>query len=120
MSADLEAKSVVDQTGEKENVTENVLPIRTEPLGIGRAVVPTSPKAYQDAQQLMAQGGQLYPSIMGAPIQAYASLGDVGEQQRALMYNHPIGEPAHRGFESGTTLGVPHGRPKQERGQECH
>jgi hypothetical protein len=41
-------------------------------------------QAYQDAQQLMAQGGQLYPSIMGAPIQAYASLGDVGEQQRAL------------------------------------
>ena len=41
-------------------------------------------QAYQDAQQLMAQGGQLYPSIMGAPIQAYASLGDVSEQQRAL------------------------------------
>ena len=40
--------------------------------------------AYQDAQQLQAQGGQLYPSIMGAPIQAYASLGDVGEQQRQL------------------------------------
>ena len=54
MSAELEAKSVVDQTGEKENVTENVLPIRTEPLGIGRAVVPTSPKAYQDAQQVVA------------------------------------------------------------------
>ena len=35
MSGDLEAKSVVDQTGEKENVTENVLPIRTEPLGSG-------------------------------------------------------------------------------------
>jgi len=40
--------------------------------------------AYQDAQQLQAQGGQLYPSIMGAPIQAYGSLGDVGEQQRQL------------------------------------
>lgn len=40
--------------------------------------------AYQDAQQLQAQAGQLYPSIMGAPIQAYASLGDVGEQQRQL------------------------------------
>ena len=40
--------------------------------------------AYQDAQQLQAQGGQLYSSIMGAPIQAYSSLGDVGEQQRQL------------------------------------
>ena len=40
--------------------------------------------AYQDAQQLQAQAGQLYPSIFGAPIQAYASLGDVGEQQRQL------------------------------------
>lgn len=40
--------------------------------------------AYQDAQQLQAQGGNLYPSMMGAPISAYAGLGDVGEQQRAL------------------------------------
>jgi hypothetical protein len=40
--------------------------------------------AYQDAQQLQAQAGNLYPSMMGAPISAYAGLGDVGEQQRAL------------------------------------
>lgn len=40
--------------------------------------------AYQDAQQLQAQGGNLYPSMMGAPIAAYAGLGDVGEQQRQL------------------------------------
>lgn len=40
--------------------------------------------AYQDAQQLQAQAGQLYPSIMGAPIGAFGSLGDVGEQQRQL------------------------------------
>ena len=40
--------------------------------------------AYQDAQQLQAQAGNLYPSMMGAPISAYAGLGEVGEQQRML------------------------------------
>ena len=47
--------NVVD-VGEKENMDENgnPLPIRTEPLGIGRAVVPMSPKAYQDAPQVIS------------------------------------------------------------------
>jgi hypothetical protein len=40
--------------------------------------------AYQDAQQLQAQGGNMYPSMMGAPISAYAGLNEMGEQQRML------------------------------------
>ena len=41
--------------------------------------------AYESAQDRAVNYGQLYPSMMAAPLSMYESLGDVGAQQRAMQ-----------------------------------
>ena len=41
--------------------------------------------AYQSAQDRAVNYGQLYPSIMAAPLATYGALGDVGAEQRAMQ-----------------------------------
>ena len=41
--------------------------------------------AYTAAQERIPQFGNLYPSIMGAPMEMYGAVGGVGEQQRAMQ-----------------------------------
>ena len=41
--------------------------------------------AYSAAQERVPQFANLYPSIMGAPMEMYGALGGVGEQQRAMQ-----------------------------------
>ena len=41
--------------------------------------------AYQAAQDRATQWGQMYPSIMAAPVSTYGALADVGSQQRAMQ-----------------------------------
>ena len=41
--------------------------------------------AYQAAQDRAVNYGQLYPSIMAAPLATYGALGDVGAEQRAMQ-----------------------------------
>ena len=40
--------------------------------------------AYTQAQNRALQSGQLYPSIMAAPLNMYGAMGDVGAQKRAM------------------------------------
>ena len=40
--------------------------------------------AYTQAQNRALQSGQLYPSIMAAPLNMYGAMGDVGAQRRAM------------------------------------
>jgi len=40
--------------------------------------------AYGKAQDRAVQSGQMYPSIMGAPMGLYGAMGDVGAQRRAM------------------------------------
>ena len=40
--------------------------------------------AYTQAQNRALQSGQLYPSIMSAPLSMYGAMGDVGAQKRAM------------------------------------
>ena len=40
--------------------------------------------AYNQAQQRAVSSGQLYPSVMGAPLSMYGAMGDVGDQRSAL------------------------------------
>ena len=40
--------------------------------------------AYGRAQDRAVQSGQMYPSIMGAPMGLYGAMGDVGAQRRAM------------------------------------
>ena len=41
-------------------------------------------RAYGRAQDRAVQSGQMYPSIMGAPMGLYGAMGDVGAQRRAM------------------------------------
>ena len=41
--------------------------------------------AYSAAQERIPQFGNLYPSIMGAPMETYGAVGGIGEQQRAMQ-----------------------------------
>ena len=41
--------------------------------------------AYESAQDRAVNYGQLYPSMMAAPLAMYGALGDVGSQQRAMQ-----------------------------------
>ena len=41
--------------------------------------------AYTAAQERVPQFGNLYPSIMGAPMETYGAVGGIGEQQRAMQ-----------------------------------
>ena len=41
--------------------------------------------AYTAAQERIPQFANLYPSIMGAPMETYGAVGGIGEQQRAMQ-----------------------------------
>ena len=52
--------------------------------GMTKPIADMYTNAYNQAQQRAVQSGQLYPSIMAAPLNMYGAMGDVGAQRRAM------------------------------------
>jgi len=52
--------------------------------GMTKPIADMYTNAYNQAQQRAVQSGQLYPSIMSAPLNMYGAMGDVGAQRRAM------------------------------------
>jgi hypothetical protein len=56
--------------------------------------------AYNQAQQRAVQSGQLYPSIMSAPLNMYGAMGDVGAQRRAMTQSTMDSDMARYQYEA--------------------
>jgi hypothetical protein len=52
--------------------------------GMTRPIAEMYTNAYNQAQNRALQSGQLYPSIMSAPLSMYGAMGDVGARRRAM------------------------------------
>ena len=52
--------------------------------GMTKPIADMYTNAYNQAQNRAVQSGQLYPSIMSAPLNMYGAMGDVGAQRRAM------------------------------------
>ena len=52
--------------------------------GMTKPIADMYTNAYNQAQSRAVQSGQLYPSIMSAPLNLYGAMGDVGEARRAM------------------------------------
>jgi len=52
--------------------------------GMTRPIAEMYTNAYNQAQNRALQSGQLYPSIMAAPLSMYGAMGDVGARRRAM------------------------------------
>lgn len=52
--------------------------------GMTKPIAEMYTNAYNQAQNRAVQSGQLYPSIMSAPLSMYGAMGDVGARRRAM------------------------------------
>ena len=68
--------------------------------GMTRPIAEMYTNAYNQAQNRALQSGQLYPSIMAAPLSMYGAMGDVGARRRAMTQRGIDADMARYQYES--------------------
>jgi len=70
--------------GSRGNLVQNKAIANAVTSGLTKPMADLYTNAYNQAQQRAVQSGQLYPSIMGAPMAMYGAMGDVGAQRQGM------------------------------------
>tara|TARA_R100001230_G_C5682950_1_gene190618 strand:+ start:435 stop:1415 length:981 start_codon:yes stop_codon:yes gene_type:complete len=68
--------------------------------GMTKPIADMYTNAYNQAQSRAVQSGQLYPSIMSAPLNLYGAMGDVGAARRAMTQSAMDRDMARYQYES--------------------
>lgn len=68
--------------------------------GLTKPLADMYTNAYNQAQQRAVSSGQLYPTVMGAPLSMYGAMADVGDQRRALSQAGIDADVARYNYES--------------------
>jgi len=68
--------------------------------GLTKPLADIYTNAYNQAQQRAVQSGNLYPSIMGAPISMYNAMGQVGDRRQALTQGQMDADMARYAYQS--------------------
>ena len=70
--------------GSRGNLVQNKAIAGAVTSGLTKPMADMYTNAYNQAQQRAVQSGQLYPSIMGAPMSMYGAMADVGAQRQGM------------------------------------
>ena len=70
--------------GSRGNLVQNKAIAGAVQQGLTKPMADLYTNAYNQAQQRAVQSGQLYPSIMGAPMSMYGAMADVGAQRQGM------------------------------------
>ena len=70
--------------GSRGNLVQNKAIAGAVQQGLTKPMADLYTNAYNQAQQRAVQSGQLYPSIMNAPMAMYGAMGDVGAQRQGM------------------------------------
>lgn len=70
--------------GSRGNLVQNKAIANAVTSGLTKPMADMYTNAYNQAQQRAVQSGQLYPSIMGAPMSMYGAMADVGAQRQGM------------------------------------
>ncbi len=68
--------------------------------GMTKPIAEMYTNAYNQAQNRAVQSGQLYPSIMSAPLSMYGAMGDIGARRRAMTQRGMDADMARHQYEA--------------------
>ena len=86
--------------GSRHGLVQNKAIANAVQSGMTKPLAEMYTNAYNQAQQRAVSSGQLYPSVMGAPLGMYGAMADVGDQRRALTQAGTDADVARYNYES--------------------
>ena len=86
--------------GSRGNLVQNKAIANAVQQGLTKPMADLYTNAYNQAQQRAVQSGQLYPSIMSAPLSMYGAMSGVGQQRQGMRQRQMDADMARYQYEA--------------------